>query len=549
MGRTTEDMLANPPFKASTTDVPSAQKLLAEYTLLPPNTDPSHSLLCNVLLCITYAGVNAQLADVIRAVALLVNSLHPSSPDPDSDAPSTDTLSSILKEQVDRLIATTDEIRTASSANTTAAVTLAELVDNTKQELKNASHNLAHATEAHASSHSVSPLLQKASYANVVNQKAHDRATARCESQTCTVRITPSQSGPSSINDLDKEVLVEKANKALDLLRGTSTDIPSKAKFLSARKAKTGSILYEVNSEETAAWIRTPEGRRSFTAHFGPDVSLATKPFPVIAEYVPVRTTIDDPETSRVIERNNELPAGSIRSIRWIKPIERRSIGQRHAHAIIDFHRPTDANIAIKQDLRISGKNTSIRRLLPEPMRCMKCQSFEDGHFAKNCSSSRDVCGTCAEDHRTSACTVSLQSDRYCANCKTRGHAAWERECHTFKNLLKCHHARLPDVSYRFYPVPDDSSSWELEASESEPPAAHARTARPKPTPQPHPMFAQEDGWNTVQRKGGSATTPPRPADPPPPRDVTNPPPTALHFSSHYPTCRPPPALRPQLSL
>ena len=514
-GRTTEDMLTNPPFKASSTDASSAQKLLSEHALLPPSTDPSHSLLCNALLCITYAGVNAQLADVIRAVALLVNSLHPTPPNPYDDALSTSTLSSILKEQVDRLIATTDEIRTASSANTISAATLAELTDNTKQELKNASHSLARATEAHASSHLASPLLQKATYANVAKQNAHDRATAWCESQTHMVRITPSQSGPSSINDLDEEVLVEKANKALDLLCETSTDIPPKAKFLSARKAKTGSILYEVDSEETAAWIRTPEGQLSFTAHFGPDVSLATKPFPIIAEYVPVRTTIDEPETLRAIERNNELPSGSVRSIRWtLKPMERRSLGQRHAHAIIDFHRPTDANIAIKQGLRISGKNTPTQRLLPEPMCCMKCQSFEGGHFAKNCSSSQDVCGTCVEDHRTSACTISLQDDRYCANCKSRGHAAWERNCPTFKNLLKRHHAHLPDVPYRFYPVPKDSSSWELEASDSEPPAEHTRTVCPKPAPQPHPMFAQEDGWNTVQRKGGSVPTPPRPAGP-----------------------------------
>ena len=509
MGRTTEDMLKAPAYSsAMATDTPSAQKLLAEHSLFPPNTDPSHSLLCNILLCLTFAtGINAQLADVIRAIAILVNSLSPSPSAPEAN-PSPSLLSA-LKEQIDRLASTTDEIQTASSANIASAISIATLVDNTKQDLKKASLSLAQASEAHALSHSSSPPLQKPTYASVAKHNAHDRATALCESQTRTVRITPSQEGPSSFNDLDEEVLLEKANNALDRLRSISSDIPPSAKFLSARRTKSGSILYEVDSPETAAWLRTPKGQLSFTANFGPDVSLATKPFPVLAEYVPIRTLIEDPKTLRDIEHNNNLPPDSVRSMRWIKPVERRIPNQRHAHAIIDFHCPTDANFAIKKGLRISGKKTTIRRLLSEPLRCMKCQSFEGAHFAKNCQSSRDVCGTCAGNHRTSSCSVSSPNDRYCANCKTEGHAAWERGCPTFSRLLQRHHAHLPDAPYRFYPIPEDSSSWELNNSEKDANAEPIRKNRPKPIPQPHPMFAEEDGQDSARYSHNRAPDPP----------------------------------------
>ena len=324
--------------------------------------------------------------------------------------------------------------------------------------------------------------------------------------------------------------MYKKANKALDLARTTTEDIPTNAKFLLARKSKSGSILYEVNTEEAAAWLRSSEGRALFTANFGPDVSLETRPFSIIAEYVPVGTKTDDPQVLRTIESTNSLPAGAICSMRWIKPIERRTPNQQHAHAIIDFFCPTDANAAIRHPFTIQNKKTPTRRLLPEPTRCLKCQSFENGHFAKNCRYSHDVCGTCAGNHRTSACTVSRQEDRYCTNCKTQGHAAWDRECPTFQELMKRYHSKLPDVNYRFFPIADDHSSWELEDGENEPHPNNSRPARTRPTPQPHPMFRNEEQHNPARRNRNNpsptrptspTSTPADPRDPSQPNEVT----------------------------
>ena len=327
IGRTTENMLRHPAFEGhNASDEPSARKLLVEHGLLSLNTDPSHAQICNTLLCLTFAtGVNAQVADVIRATALLVESLSPGT---STSADAIPPALAPMQQQIDRLTTIVDEIKAATDSNNKSAGTIAELAESTKKELESASLNVSCAANAHASNLASSPSPppatgpQKASYADIARYSSHAKATALCESQTRTVRITPSQDGAPSWEDLTELVLMEKANKALDLARTTTEDTPTDAKFLSARKSKSGSILYEVNTEEAAAWLRSPEGRALFTANFGPDVSLETRPFSIIAEYVPVGTKTDDPQVLRTIKSTNSLPAGAIRSMRWIKPIE-----------------------------------------------------------------------------------------------------------------------------------------------------------------------------------------------------------------------------------
>ena len=92
--------------------------------------------------------------------------------------------------------------------------------------------------------------------------------------------------------------------------------------------------------------------------------------------------TIDDSDTLRAMERENDLPVNTIQPIQWIKPLERRSPDQHTAHTIIEFFRPAETSLAIKNDLLILGKRCSSQELLLEPTQCMKCQSFR-GHYAK----------------------------------------------------------------------------------------------------------------------------------------------------------------------
>src|ERR1700723_3440350 len=105
---------------------------------------------------------------------------------------------------------------------------------------------------------------------------------------------------------------------------------------------------------------------------------------------------------------------------------------------------PEQANIAIRHGLVIEGKKVAVRRHRMDPKRCMKCQGIGVNHNAAECKFIHDVCARCAGMHRTSECAVTDFADFKCANCKTKGHGAADRECPIFKEKTRAMHERMP---------------------------------------------------------------------------------------------------------
>ena len=213
------------------------------------------------------------------------------------------------------------------------------------------------------------PPSQAFTYADAAQQKLHTVAAAKCLAQTKIVKITPPWDDPTaSFKDLNEDVLLEKANLTLELIRKLGdTMLPDEADFISARKTAQGHILYEVDSVEMAEWLWSAEGTKIFVSKFGSDVSLATKPFPILVEFVPIHFSTDNPSALRDVECKNSLPAGSIKSARWIKPIEWRNPKQCRAHVAMDLHRPSDVNKVIRDGLIVLGPCCHTHKLLPEP--------------------------------------------------------------------------------------------------------------------------------------------------------------------------------------
>ena len=241
---------------------------------------------------------------------------------------------------------------------------------------------------------------QLTTYAAAVKHSPHARAVTHCTAQARTIRLTPpSDNSESPLINLSEEVLVQKANLALELAREHSGPIPPDTQFIAARKTTHKNVLYEVDSEDMVAWLRSPEGQHLFASKFGTEISLASRPFSILVEYVPITLELENPNVHRDIKRRNNLLTGSIRSACWIKPVERYSPNQHCAHTIFDFFRPGGANHIIQNRPIILGKRCLTCKLLPEPTRCMKCQSFTGSHFAKECKSDHDTCGTCAGEH------------------------------------------------------------------------------------------------------------------------------------------------------
>ncbi|KIM57125.1 hypothetical protein SCLCIDRAFT_29072 [Scleroderma citrinum Foug A] len=146
------------------------------------------------------------------------------------------------------------------------------MVDVSKEELQAAAQLFSKAADALTvpapdqthSQHSI-PLLWANSYAEIVRQSPHAIAVARCDSQARTICLTHPLTAPDSdvsLNNLSEDVLVKKANLAIELAqKEDDRTLPPGAKFLSVRKTTHDSPLYEVDSEETVTWLRSTKGQ------------------------------------------------------------------------------------------------------------------------------------------------------------------------------------------------------------------------------------------------------------------------------------------------
>jgi hypothetical protein len=249
-----------------------------------------------------------------------------------------------------------------------------------------------------------------------------------------------------------------------------------------------GDILFDMNSPESADWIRKEGVRMEFMQGFGAMSEVKDREYACIVENVPIGFH-PSPETTLEVEATNDLSSKSILLARWIKPIERRFEGQRTAFMIINFRSAEDANKAILNSLYIRGKRCITRKLLPEPRRCYKCHAINAHHIASGCKEITDICDICGGAHASKECQLKHDAyDKlYCVNCKIYGHAARDRLCPTFTKHCNDLNTRMPENLYKYFPT-DDPTSWEL--------------FHPIPDPYPHyPSNDDNEEWTQVANK------------------------------------------------
>ena len=179
----------------------------------------------------------------------------------------------------------------------------------------------------------------------------------------------------------------------------------------------------------------------------------------VLAEFVPIEFSPDAPGESNKIERDSGFKENSILDMRWIKPPQKHSPGQRTAHLIVRFKSTETANLAIQDGVMVLHKRVWACRMKKEPRRCLKCQTFNSRHFADECISP-EICGTCRRLHCTAECTENDRSKYKCATCKTTGHASWDRLCPKFVELCNQMDGNNPKSTYKFFPS-NNAWTWE----------------------------------------------------------------------------------------
>ena len=256
----------------------------------------------------------------------------------------------------------------------------------------------------------------------------------------------------------------------------------SSGKIRSINKIRNGGALIEMDSDAAATWLSEQENRDKACNKIGPGVSFRSRVHNLIAFNVPLGISPENQSHCQEICEANSLDPDTITTLKWVKPVHRRTQTQRTAHLFLTFNNADAANRAITNGLYICNRRCHAERVKREPTRCLKCQGWN--HFAKDCIEEQDKCGNCTKNHRTSDCPTPLT--RACVSCKTDDHASWSRECPTFIKKLNDFNDRNPENALQYIPTADPWT-WTANAQpmqpQSQPPASRPPTNREEAQP------------------------------------------------------------------
>lgn len=257
---------------------------------------------------------------------------------------------------------------------------------------------------------------------------------------------------------LNNKDIKQRATETLRLMHLEAEDRPEDFEFVNARVLRSGRIMLEVNTMNAAEWIKQPDVMNSFLQHFCFGARFKDTGYPILAENVPVEFQGHE-GALRFVEKANQLPEGEILSTRWPKNPSRRVQDQRTAHLMLTLKHPESANNHIDNGILLAAKVCQVRKFWIEPTRCAKCQRFTSTHTAATCKNVMDVCGTCADTHRTTDCLIKDRAQYKCVNCKANGHAAWDRQCPKYIQQKDRQEKLDPHNSFQYYPT-SDPKTW-----------------------------------------------------------------------------------------
>ena len=192
--------------------------------------------------------------------------------------------------------------------------------------------------------------------------------------------------------------LVEAANKALRNMVN-----PPEHHFVSAHRLGNGRVLLEMDSEEAAGWLNASVSWATFLNRFAPDASVKEWAFPMVVQFVPLFFKPEKEAEIYQVERDNDLPEGSILHAHWIKPAYRQACDQTCGHVIFVASTANAANKMLTSSLVGCQKRVYAKKCKKEPTRCLKCQGW--GHLSYDCMLTHDTYGMCAGRHRMASCT------------------------------------------------------------------------------------------------------------------------------------------------
>lgn len=239
------------------------------------------------------------------------------------------------------------------------------------------------------------------------------------------------------------------AGKLKEALIKARNDTTPPGSIRAVTTLRNGGIVIELETEALANWFKSPEGKAALENNLEKPVSFRQRYYPLVLEFLPIHLQIEREDFLRSIEQEDHLPPSSIASIRWIKPLTRRTAEQRKAFALLQIVDVQTANSILREGICIANERITIRKDKKEPIRCAKCQKYN--HIAKNCHATTDTCGICADSHRTSDCN-SYRTTK-CINCRSQQHDSRSRQCPEFIKRCKDIDEKYPENRMPFFPT------------------------------------------------------------------------------------------------
>ena len=181
--------------------------------------------------------------------------------------------------------------------------------------------------------------------------KANPRVLSDMECRAKQILIDVYDNEADSILNKSLTSIVEKANEAIEAIE--DADKPKDIKVLAALKARKHAILLTLNSKEAVSWLRYVTNEMAFTKKFLAESHIRERLHSLIVPRVPIIFKPDNDKHLRELEEMNGLHKGTVRKVKWIKPLGRRRPDQTHAYAIISLTSVDFANIIIRDGLFI----------------------------------------------------------------------------------------------------------------------------------------------------------------------------------------------------
>jgi hypothetical protein len=405
------------------------RKYLEKHSLLcPPGEPPTHSSLAACLYQISaMAGIQKPAINAIRSVAFLLEEMEETQ------------INFTVKEAIDSQI-------------TEFTYDMKTLIEDAKEKI----NDHLKIVEDRLSTLPVNPPPQPTqptqlthtpgSYASaLINPPAHANPKIAAREGIRARQFLIEGIKNSKFSHLDQIQLTTELNKIL-----AEAGLP-KGKIRSTVGVRNGGTLIEMDSDEAATWLLRDDNQLKLCNKIGPNIVFKTRVYNVIAFNVSLTINPDDERHRIEICEANGLESNVISSIKWAKPVNKRSPSQRTAHLLVTFTNADAANRVITNSMTICNRRCHAEKVKREPTRCLKCQGWN--HFAKDCIEKEDKCGNCAGTHRTNDCNT--HSNKRCVSCKSNDHASWERICPTFVRKQEELDARNPDNTLQYFPTAD----------------------------------------------------------------------------------------------